>query len=289
MGHPFIVVNSFTGRNGIGNPAAIFYDAHLIDEALLQPIAKQLNLVETVFIYPSKVADFHFRYFSPMQEIPVAGHPTVAAFLALAELQRIDDKRKRNYQIETRAGIRDVRLMEIENENIVYMKQTEPVYSGVIQESGKIAQTLGITEGDLIPEYPIMSVGLGLHHLIVPIKSLAVLLSIKRNIPALEKLCERLGVKEVQAFTFETIHSHAHVHTRNICPREGIEDPACGIGNAALGAYFQKVDGSVERFPMRVEQGKIVDLPSEIEIDVKENSIWIGGRGKLVIKGEYFF
>jgi trans-2,3-dihydro-3-hydroxyanthranilate isomerase len=284
-----MVVNSFTGRNGIGNPAAIFYDAHLIDEAFLQSIAKQLNLVETVFIYPSKESEFHFRYFSPTQEIPVAGHPTIAAFFALKEWKGIDGRRKDRYRIETKAGIREVMMIEKDNETIVYMKQPEAVYSGAIQERGKIAQTLGIAAGDLLSDYPILSVDLGLHHLIVPIKSLAALLSIKRDISALEKLCEGLGVKEVQVFTFETIHPHADVHTRNICPREGIEDPACGMGNAALGAYFQKLDGSVDRFPMRAEQGKVVDLPCEIEIDMKENAIWIGGRGKLVMKGEYFF
>ncbi|WP_028777543.1 PhzF family phenazine biosynthesis protein [Shimazuella kribbensis] len=288
MGHPFMVVNSFTGREGVGNPAAIFYDAHLIDEAYLQPIAKQLNLVETVFVYPSKVADFHFRYFSPTEEIPVAGHPTVAAFLALDELQRIDGKKKENYRIETRAGIRQVRMVEKDEETKVYMKQAEPVYSSVIQEREKIAQTLGITEGDLLPDYPILSVDLGLQHLIVPVQSLAALLSIKRDIASLGNLCEHLGAKEVQAFTFETIHPHADVHTRNICPREGIEDPACGMGNAALGAYFQQIDRFVGRFPIIAEQGEVVDMPCEMEIDGKENALWIGGMGKVVIQGEYF-
>ena len=112
-------------------------------------------------------------------------------------------------------------------------------------------------------------------------------MSIKRNIIPLKQLCLELNVDEVQAFTFETYNSHATLHTRNICPREGVEDPACGMGNAALGAYLQEVSSFIGT-SIVAEQGNIVDMPCEIEVEMEEQGdLWIGGTGKVVIKGEY--
>ena len=74
----FVVVNAFATVPFGGNPAAVFTNAQGLDDATMQAIARQLNLVETVFILPAEGdADFRLRYFTPEAEIPVAGHPTI--------------------------------------------------------------------------------------------------------------------------------------------------------------------------------------------------------------------
>lgn len=89
-----MVINSFSGENLTGNPAAVFFEPNGLDNNTLQNIAKQINLVETVFVYPSYNADFLFRYFTPNKEVSLAGHPTIAAFMALVNSKKIDLSKK---------------------------------------------------------------------------------------------------------------------------------------------------------------------------------------------------
>jgi trans-2,3-dihydro-3-hydroxyanthranilate isomerase len=284
----FLVINSFTGKNGIGNPAAVYCDSSGLTDQQMQAIAKQLNLVETVFVLPSINADFTFRYFTPNKEVPVAGHPTVAACIALIHTNKINISNMASILVHTADGDRVVQLEERTNHIFVKMKQAEAYFAPVVQNRRKVAEILGIWEHDLLEDYPVQPVDLGLRHLVVPVKSLDCLMRIKRNISQLKQLCENLKVDEVQAVTFETYNNHATLHTRNICPREGMEDPACGLGNAALGAYLSKIKHFIGK-SIIAEQGTKVDMPCEIEVEIGEQGeIWIGGTGKLIIQGEYF-
>lgn len=82
-------------------------------------------------------------------------------------------------------------------------------------------------------------------------------------------------------------------HTRNICPREGIEDPACGVGNSALVAYLMKNGVLTESLvEICAEQGYIEQMPSVIRVrGIREDngsfSLSIGGSGVLMVKGEF--
>ncbi|MCH5584360.1 PhzF family phenazine biosynthesis protein [Shimazuella sp. AN120528] len=287
MAKQFLVVNSFTGKHGIGNPAAIFCDSSGLNDQQMQAIAMQLNLVETVFVFPAEDADFTFRYFTPNKEVPVAGHPTVAACIALVHTNKINPANKSSIYIHTADGVREVRIEENVDSVYIKMKQVEPSFPSIASDRKEVAEILGIEEQDLLIDYPVQAVDLGLKHLIVPVKSLERLMAIKRNISPLKQLCVDLGVDEVQAFTFETYSNHATLHTRNICPREGLEDPACGIGNAALGAYLCRMQEFIGK-SIIAEQGNAVDMPCDIEVEIgKQGDIWIGGTGKLMIQGEY--
>lgn len=273
----------------MGNPAAVFCDAKGLSDKQMQAIAKQLNLVETIFVFPSDQADFSFRYFTPEKELPVAGHPTIAACIALVHAKKINLSYQRMIRIHTGDGFREMVIEDKNDDLYVKMKQTQPRIGSFIKNRGEVAQILGIQEQDLLSDYPILSVNTGLKQLIVPIRSLSRLMAIKRDIVALKRLCDELQVDEVQAFTFETYQDAASIHTRNICPREGIEDPACGMGNAALGAYLSNQNVYKDGFSIIAEQGNIVDMACEVEIEVSvDKEIWIGGMGKLVMQGEYF-
>jgi trans-2,3-dihydro-3-hydroxyanthranilate isomerase len=110
----------------------------------------------------------------------------------------------------------------------------------------------------------------------------------------LDKLCSRFGVLEAQLFCFETKNSNLDLHTRNLCPREGMEDPACGVGNGALGAYLAKFKfpGRSEIY-LKAEQGHIVNMPSVIHIKVSVSGdnykIDIGGSAKIISKNVFQF
>lgn len=82
---PFMQVDAFTTQALGGNPCAVVFDADALDDAKMLAIAKEMNLSETAFIMASDKADFRFRFFTPSEEIPLAGHPTIASVFALIE------------------------------------------------------------------------------------------------------------------------------------------------------------------------------------------------------------
>lgn len=288
-----MVINSFSGENLTGNPAAVFFDSSGLDNNTLQNIAKQINLVETVFVYPSYNADFLFRYFTPNKEVSLAGHPTIAAFMALVNSKKIDLSKKKIYQIETQNGIREVVIENVRNRVLVKMKQSSPKFISPIINKKTIANTLGINEADIAFNLPIQTIDLGVKYLVIAVNSLNALMSVKRDIQLLQELCENLGVREVQIFTFDTYGENFDFHTRNLCPREGMEDPACGMGNAAVGAYLANNYYNKQKcIHLRAEQGTIVNMPCLIELFIskkeKDIELYIGGTGKKVVEGKFF-
>ncbi|MEB9974721.1 PhzF family phenazine biosynthesis protein [Bacillus cereus] len=293
MEKEFMVINSFSGENLTGNPAAVFFEPSGLDNNALQNIAKQINLVETVFVYPSNNADFLFRYFTPNKEVSLAGHPTIAAFMALVNSKKIDLSKKSIYQIETQNGIREVVIENVRNQVLVKMKQSSPKFISPIINKKTIANTLGINEADIAFNLPIQTIDLGVKYLVIAVNSLNALMSVKRDIQLLQELCENLGVREVQIFTFDTYGEDFDFHTRNLCPREGMEDPACGMGNAAVGAYLANNYYNKQKcIHLRAEQGTIVKMPCLIELFIskkeKDIELYIGGTGKKVVEGKFF-
>ena len=290
----FSVINSFTYNGQGGNPAAVFINKGELDDNIMQKIARQLNLVETVYIDESKEQgiDFDIRYFTPENEVSIAGHPTVAAFVALVKEEKINPIMKDKYLVKTKDGVKEVTVEKNGGDIFVKLKQQEPKLGLIIEEKNKIAKVLGISEDDIVSNLPIQCINTGLGHLIVPIKSFNGLMKVKRNINQLKDLCEFIGVREVQAFCFETKNDTFDIHTRNICPREGIEDAACGIGNAALGAYLLS-NHYIDRnsLSINVEQGYIIKVPCAINVHVcrvgEEIEIQIGGTGKVIIEGNF--
>src|SRR5690349_9750866 len=102
---PFMQVDAFADRPLSGNPCAIVFDADGLDDATMLAIAREMNLSETAFVLRSHVADVGARYFTPAEEIPLAGHPTIATIFALAETGRLVlDGERTTISLELRVG-----------------------------------------------------------------------------------------------------------------------------------------------------------------------------------------
>ncbi|HWT06991.1 MAG TPA: PhzF family phenazine biosynthesis protein, partial [Xanthomonadales bacterium] len=83
-------VDAFTTTPLAGNACAVVLDARGLDDATMQAIARETNLSETSFVFPGDgEADFVVRYWTPVGEIPLAGHPTIATTHALRETDAI--------------------------------------------------------------------------------------------------------------------------------------------------------------------------------------------------------
>src|ERR687892_1270960 len=118
----YVVADVFTDRPLTGNQLAVFTDARDIPEAELQPLAREMNFSETAFVY-SPAGDGHarVRIFTPMDELPFAGHPVLgAAFVLAAPLQLPE------IVLETCKGPIPVRL-EREESRISFGWMSQPV------------------------------------------------------------------------------------------------------------------------------------------------------------------
>lgn len=290
----FTVINAFALERFGGNPAAVFPQAEGLTQGEMQLIARQLNLVETVFVFNSSdpKVDRELRYFTPIKELPIAGHPTIATWIALTQQKLVSQDGRSSFVQQNRAGIQRINIEERSDRIAVYMEQPTPRYLETISDRGFVSGVFGLKIEDLADELPVRAVDTGLGHLIVPVKSLDSLMRAKRQVQALKELCDRAKVREVQMFCFETYNPDFDFHTRNLCPREGLEDPACGVGNGALGAYLAKHgcldDSSIN---LRFEQGYITNMPSLVEVkavlDGDEVKVLIGGTGVVMLTGVF--
>src|SRR5712691_4014681 len=118
----YVVCDVFTDRPLEGNQLAVFTDARELPEQLLQPLARETNFSETVFVYPA-AGDGHarIRIFTPTIEVPFAGHPTLGSAFVLGGPMQLHEIR-----LETGAGVVPVRL-EREGARIVFGWMTQPI------------------------------------------------------------------------------------------------------------------------------------------------------------------
>ena len=89
--YSIVVVDAFTQERYAGNPCAVVSRADGLDDVRMQAIAREMNLSETAFVFPSSNATFRVRFFTPQKEIPLAGHPTIATMFTLADEGRIEE------------------------------------------------------------------------------------------------------------------------------------------------------------------------------------------------------
>src|SRR4051812_44373737 len=88
MRRRFVTLDVFTRRRLAGNPLAVVFDAEALDDTVMQAIAGEFNLSETVFVLPpaDPAHRARVRIFTPSAELPFAGHPTVGTAVALARV-----------------------------------------------------------------------------------------------------------------------------------------------------------------------------------------------------------
>ncbi|MBM6617912.1 PhzF family phenazine biosynthesis isomerase [Bacillus suaedaesalsae] len=223
-------LNAFTKQSKGGNPAGVVLQSDFLSDEQMQTIARKVGFSETAFVQHSKVADYMIRYFTPVQEVDLCGHATIAAF----QLIRQTGVGNGIYKIETKAGILEV---VIESEYI-YLSQALPTFDKVI-EPDEIVQSLYILETDLNLEFPIQIVSTGLRDIIIPIKNKEILHNIQPNFQEITTISKKYNVIGYHLFTLDT--ERVIASCRNFAPLYDIlEESATGTSNGALTCYLHK-------------------------------------------------
>lgn len=301
----FYQADVFTAQPFGGNPVAVFPDAGDLTDDQLQQIAREMNLSETVFVFPptDQAAVVKLRIFTPTQEIPFAGHPVLGTFFILAELGIIAVKESLTRVMqECNIGLFPVELYAEDGlvERVV-MTQPKPEFLGPVEGAEdlyKVANALGLAKHVIADmKWPIEVVSTGLPVMIVPVRTLTAVRSIRPDASAIMDICRRYGANGIMVFTTVTVEPTATVHARMFAPSIGIlEDPATGSASGALGAYLVQ-NGVVDVAPTTeivVEQGYEIERPSQVFVRIESDdeviqSVKVGGQCVMVVEGTLKF
>jgi trans-2,3-dihydro-3-hydroxyanthranilate isomerase len=309
--YPFIQLDVFTDRAFCGNPLAVYPEAEGLTDEQMQQIAREMNLSETVFVFPSDKQDVlrRLRIFTPSSELPFAGHPIVGTWNCLARegVVPLPENGKGSVQIKHEVGI-GVLPVEIEfrdGEPVrVVMTQGKFEIRGEIddgQEQAEIARALGLAREDLDETLPIQAVSTGNTMLLVPVRSLADLGRCRPNLAMLEEIYRSSDFAEANAtgcyaFTRETLEiGEARAHARFFVGLNIGEDPATGSAAGPLGGYLvyhdaARVDPIEGVYRFGIEQGDFINRPSRIGLEVrgkpgKVEEVRVGGSSVVVARG----
>lgn len=301
----FYQADVFTSQPFGGNPVAVFPDADGLTDDELQQIAREMNLSETVFVFPptDPAAVARLRIFTPTQEIPFAGHPVLGTFYVLAQLGRISIQEPVTPVVqECNIGLFSVELHAEQSRVVrVVMSQPKPEFLDpidAVDDVYLIGGALSLPKHVIADtKWPLQVVSTGLPVLIVPVRTLTAVRSINPDASAIINVCERFGANGIMVFTTVTVESFASVHARMFAPKIGIlEDPATGSAGGALGAYLVQ-NGVVEIGPttnILIEQGYEIDRPSRILVQVESDDdviqgVKVGGHCVMVVEGTLKF
>jgi trans-2,3-dihydro-3-hydroxyanthranilate isomerase len=286
-------VDVFTDRAFGGNPLAVFTNGRGLATELMQTIAKEFNLSETTFVMPPDDSkhDWRVRIFTPMNELPMAGHPTVGTSFVLA-LEHLIEPAEPETTITLEEGVGPVPVrVEFREGQPVYAEMTQPLprFGPRLEDRRAVAEMLSLEESDINTDLPVEVVSCGVPFLYVPLRSLDAARRARPRAELMERACEGIVPPEVFAFTTEVEHEGSTVHSRMFAPSLGItEDPATGAASGPLGCYLVRyglVKGEAAG-DITSEQGIEMGRPSFVKIRVEQS----GGEVSAVkVGGQCYF
>ncbi len=290
----FYIVDVFAEHKFAGNQLAVFRQVDQLTTEQMQAIAKEINYSETTFILSESPQNngYPVRIFTPHQELPFAGHPTLGTAFVLQ--QEILQESVSIVRLNLEVGQIPVAISYVNRSiDMLWMRQNAPAF-GQRFEISTIASVLGLSLDQIDDRFPIEEVSTGLPFIIVPLKNLASLQQAKVGRDALFKLVETTEAKAILIFCPETRSPENQLSVRVFVEAlAGIpEDPATGSANGCLAAYLvQHSYFDRAKIDIRVEQGYEIGRRSLLLLRSEKNSegfqVSVGGKVILVAKGEF--
>ena len=288
----------FTDRPFEGNQLAVFPEPGGLNTEEMQRIAREMNFSESTFIFPRETpdTDIRMRIFTPGEELPMAGHPTIGSTFALVA-EGVIPKGRDRFVFGLGVGPTRVALeWKGAQLDFAWMTQKLPESSGRIADLPGLAAALGVDARDFMDGAPAEVVSCGLPYLFAALGSRSAVDRVVMNRPAYAASCQTAGLEERPLFVFTLDGGTAQeetVYSRMLAPGFGIaEDPATGSASGPLGCYLAKhrllpADRLTDFVSL---QGVAMLRPSRIHISIgldgdRVTSVRIGGRSVLVGRG----
>lgn len=303
MDLPFHTLDVFTDHIFGGNPLGVFTDATHLPTELMQRVAREMNLSESVFLGPPETSEgtARVRIFTPGVEVPFAGHPTVGTAIFLASLGDhsvgldATGSESATLVLEENVGPVPVTVRFARGQPVFARFTTAllPEHRPSPHSCAELAAMVGLGEGDVCPEglgHEMVSCGLAYH--ILPVRTIDAVRRAALDMDLWRKLVADGWAHHVYLVCMDGEGEGVDVRVRMFAPGSGVpEDPATGSAAAALGGYLSKADGREEGLlTWTVEQGLEIGRPSllYVEADRAEgttSAVRVGGSAVMVSRG----
>jgi trans-2,3-dihydro-3-hydroxyanthranilate isomerase len=284
-------VDAFTRRPLAGNPCAVVFDCADLNDDTMLAIAKEMNLSETSFVWRMEDGRFRARYFTPAEEIPLAGHPTIATIYALVDSGQLKlEGDSLQLPLVLRDGPVDVEIFAKEDQvERVVMSQRKPQFLATYR-SGDVLPVFGLDESDLFSGTIIQTVSTGTPQLMILLKDLDSLRKATLNIEKYAALRAASDFFSPHLFCLQGVENGATFARDFGLPPDTLEDPFTGSATGGMAAYLWHY-GLIKSPIFIAEQGHWMNRPGQGYVEVigpREDiqTVKLGGAAVTVFKGE---
>ncbi|MCL2555038.1 MAG: PhzF family phenazine biosynthesis protein [Actinomycetia bacterium] len=273
--HQYVVVDAFARVPLTGNPVAVFFEADDLTGEQMQRIAREMNLSESTFVLrPDHDGDVHVRIFTPVNELPFAGHPLLGTAIALGA--RIPGNRLR---IETAMGLIPFELTRAGTTTIAArMRQPVPVWEP-FDRAEELLEALGVTKTAL----PVEIYRNGPRHVLVCLESIEALSKLDPDHRALARF------PDMAANCFAG--SGSQWRNRMFSPAYGVvEDAATGSAAGPIAIHIARHQLGAYGTHIEITQGVEIGRPSPMGALVhgegdRVDTVEVDGHGVVALEG----
>lgn len=285
-------VDAFTDKKFAGNPCAVVFPGDGMSEIEMQAFAKETNLSETAFVLESSRADFGARYFTPSEEIPLAGHPTLSTIHALIEDGQIClHGSSTKVTLELKAGVIEIEVRQSSDGGArrIIMNQKKPNF--LTEHSCElVAGLFDLKKEDIVEGAPIQTVSTGTPQLMVPVKSKEVLRRASLDVARYSAYKARSDFFSPHLFCLEGVTSEGSTFARHFgVPPDSAEDAFTGSATGGMAAYLWR-HGLIDQPKFIAEQGHWMGRPGQAWVEVVGDpqdiqTVRVGGGVVSVFQG----
>jgi PhzF family phenazine biosynthesis protein len=261
MATTLVHVDAFTDRRFSGNPAAVCLLSEEARASWMQEVATEMNLSETAFLVPAAGGPYQLRWFTPVVEIPLCGHATLASAHAIWELGLESPGSTINFS--TKSGT----LTATRDDGLIWLnmpsRSHEPcaLPAGIREAIGAAPAWEGASGDDLLVELSSEE-------------------AVRQLRPDLISL--RASLKDGLIVTSRARTPGFDFVSRYFAPGVGIdEDPVTGSAHCALGPYWaDRLGKSVFSAHQASRRG------GDLQVRVEGGRVFLGGNAVTVLHGE---
>ena len=277
---PFQQVDVFTAVPFMGNPVAVILEGDSLTSHQMQAIARWTNLSETTFVCSANAreADYRLRIFTPRNELPFAGHPTLGSAHAALRQGR---KPKTAGRLVQECGKGLVQIACDSDRVFFALPAPRFVHDGVPAQTD-LAEALGVKSSDL---QSVDTVDVGPVWVTVQMRSAEAVLALTPEMDRIRTLMPN-GRTGVTVFGRHDPAGEADLEVRSFAPGEGVpEDPVCGSGNGCVAAVIRE-RRLLTKPEYLARQGRCLARDGRIAVRFAEDgTIWVGGHAVTCVEG----
>ena len=293
---PFLLLDAFTTQPLSGNPCAVVLDADALSPVTRQRLAREFNQSETAFVNRAAPGstEFTVRFFTPAEEIPLAGHPTIATVAALLHAGRLTLAPGASLVLTLQLLHGPIRVDVLAGEGqappLIWMTQRQPVF-GAIHAPEDVLPLFGLTIDDLQPGAPIQTVSTGTPQLMLLLRDHTALRRAHVADPAaLGRYRAASDFFSPHLFCLGGATPAGHTFARHFgTPPDVSEDPVTGSATGGMAAYLWH-HGYIDSPNFLAEQGHDMGRAGTVQVRISGpreaiGAVQIGGTAVVVLEG----